>query len=41
MPEIVAQSRTAGFVLHPAGFFTENPALDVPPAKSGLSCCVD
>jgi hypothetical protein len=32
---------TAGFVLHPSGFFTENPALDVPPAKSSMSCCVD
>lgn len=32
---------TAGFALHPAGFFTENPALDVPPATSSLSCCVD
>ena len=32
---------TAGFVLHPAGFFTENPALDVPPAASSMSCCVD
>jgi primary-amine oxidase len=31
---------TAGFALHPAGFFSENPALDVPPAKSSLSCCV-
>ncbi|NDH63758.1 MAG: primary-amine oxidase [Alphaproteobacteria bacterium] len=32
---------TAGFGLHPAGFFTENPALDVPPAASSMSCCVD
>lgn len=32
---------TAGFALHPAGFFNENPALDVPPAKSGMSCCVE
>ena len=32
---------TAGFVLHPDGFFRENPALDVPPAASKLSCCVD
>ena len=24
---------TAGFALHPAGFFSENPALDVPPAE--------
>ncbi|MGE0424609.1 MAG: primary-amine oxidase [Reyranellaceae bacterium] len=32
---------TAGFALHPAGFFDENPALDVPPAKSQMSCCVD
>jgi primary-amine oxidase len=32
---------TSGFVLHPAGFFSENPALDVPPAGSKMSCCVD
>ena len=32
---------TSGFALHPAGFFDENPALDVPPTKSGKSCCVD
>jgi len=32
---------TAGFALHPAGFFTENPALDVPPSASSMSCCVD
>jgi primary-amine oxidase len=32
---------TAGFALHPAGFFAENPALDVPPAGSSMSCCVD
>jgi primary-amine oxidase len=32
---------SAGFALHPAGFFDENPALDVPPADSHLSCCVD
>ena len=32
---------SAGFALHPAGFFAENPALDVPPAGSSLSCCVD
>ena len=32
---------TAGFALHPSGFFTENPALDVPPAASSMSCCVD
>ena len=32
---------TAGFVLHPDGFFDENPALDVPPARSSMSCCVD
>jgi primary-amine oxidase len=32
---------TAGFALHPSGFFDENPALDVPPAKSQMSCCVD
>jgi primary-amine oxidase len=32
---------TAGFALHPSGFFVENPALDVPPAKSSMSCCVD
>jgi primary-amine oxidase len=31
---------TAGFALHPAGFFDENPALDVPPAPSSMSCCV-
>jgi primary-amine oxidase len=30
---------TAGFALHPAGFFDENPALDVPPAASKMSCC--
>jgi primary-amine oxidase len=29
-----------GFVLKPAGFFTANPANDVPPsAKKGASCC--
>jgi primary-amine oxidase len=32
---------TSGFALHPVGFFTENPALDVPPAASSKSCCVD
>ena len=32
---------TAGFALHPSGFFAENPALDVPPAGSSLSCCVE
>ena len=32
---------TAGFALHPAGFFAENPALDVPPARSSMSCCVE
>jgi primary-amine oxidase len=34
---------TSGFALHPAGFFSENPALDVPPSDpaSGTSCCVD
>jgi primary-amine oxidase len=32
---------TSGFALHPAGFFDENPALDVPPTKSGKSCCVE
>ena len=32
---------TAGFALHPSGFFDENPALDVPPAASKMSCCVD
>jgi primary-amine oxidase len=31
---------TAGFALYPSGFFDENPALDVPPASSGMSCCV-
>jgi primary-amine oxidase len=31
---------TAGFALHPSGFFDENPALDVPSASSGMSCCV-
>ena len=31
---------TAGFALHPTGFFDENPALDVPPAASSMSCCV-
>ncbi len=25
----------------PSGFFAENPALDVPPIQSSLSCCVD
>ena len=30
-----------GFMLKPAGFFTENPANDVPPSKkaAGKSCC--
>jgi primary-amine oxidase len=32
---------TAGFALKPEGFFDENPALDVPPAASKMSCCVD
>jgi primary-amine oxidase len=32
---------TSGFALHPAGFFNENPALDVPPAASSKSCCVE
>jgi primary-amine oxidase len=31
---------TAGFALHPDGFFDENPALDVPPSRSSGSCCV-
>ncbi len=31
---------TAGFALQPSGFFDENPALDVPPARSEMSCCV-
>ena len=31
---------TAGFALQPSGFFDENPALDVPPTKSQMSCCV-
>jgi primary-amine oxidase len=31
---------TAGFALKPEGFFSENPALDVPPAASKMSCCV-
>ncbi|MGD9879202.1 MAG: primary-amine oxidase [Reyranella sp.] len=30
---------TAGFMLQPVGFFSENPALDVPPARSTMSCC--
>ncbi|MEQ9639729.1 MAG: primary-amine oxidase [Alphaproteobacteria bacterium] len=32
---------TAGFALHPVGFFDENPALDVPPASSTHSCCAE
>lgn len=32
---------SSGFALHPEGFFAENPALDVPPARSAMSCCVD
>ena len=32
---------TSGFALHPWGFFDENPALDVPPAASKMSCCAD
>jgi primary-amine oxidase len=32
---------SSGFALHPSGFFAENPALDVPPAASKMSCCVD
>jgi len=32
---------TSGFALHPEGFFAENPALDVPPARSAASCCVE
>lgn len=31
---------TSGFALKPEGFFSENPALDVPPATSKMSCCV-
>ncbi len=31
---------TAGFALRASAFFDENPALDVPPASSGTSCCV-
>lgn len=31
---------TCGFTLHPDGFFDENPALDVPPSASKMSCCV-
>lgn len=31
---------TCGFSLMPDNFFAENPALDVPPAKSKKSCCV-
>ena len=31
---------TSGFALKPEGFFSENPALDVPPAASKMSCCV-
>ncbi len=30
---------TCGFSLHPDGFFDENPALDIPPSASKLSCC--
>ena len=28
-----------GFTLQPFGFFDRNPTLDVPPSKSGHSCC--
>ncbi|MEI6159246.1 MAG: primary-amine oxidase, partial [Roseococcus sp.] len=30
---------TCGFTLHPDGFFDENPALDIPPSTSKMSCC--
>jgi len=30
---------TCGFSLHPEGFFDENPALDIPPSASKMSCC--
>jgi primary-amine oxidase len=30
---------TCGFSLHPEGFFDENPALDIPPIASKMSCC--
>jgi primary-amine oxidase len=29
----------AGFMLKPAGFFKQNPAMDVPPPKPGPHCC--
>ena len=30
----------AGFMLKPAGFFSQNPAMDVPPPTLRSSCCV-
>ncbi|MEZ5923643.1 MAG: primary-amine oxidase [Hyphomicrobiaceae bacterium] len=36
----VQPSVSCGFMLMPDGFFERNPTLDVPPAKSGKSCCV-
>jgi primary-amine oxidase len=30
----------AGFMLKPVGFFTQNPAMDVPPSTLRHSCCV-
>ena len=32
---------TCGFSLHPDGFFDENPALDIPPSTSKMSCRAD
>jgi primary-amine oxidase len=29
----------AGFMLKPAGFFDQNPAMDVPPPQLRHSCC--
>ncbi|MEZ5775038.1 MAG: primary-amine oxidase [Hyphomicrobiaceae bacterium] len=35
----VQPSVSCGFMMMPDGFFTQNPTLDVPPARSSHSCC--
>jgi primary-amine oxidase len=35
----VTPATHCGFTLQPFGFFDRNPTLDVPPSKSGHSCC--
>jgi hypothetical protein len=38
-PATLAPVITSGFSLHPEGFFDENPAPDITPSASKLSCC--